>query len=371
MTQPLSQELAGIDLRPTSTPAPAERRAELMADLGFGKVFTDHMVTIRWTAERGWHDGQLRPRGHIELDPASLVLQYGQAVFEGLKAYRLADGTVAAFRPAMNARRFQSSARRLAMPELPEETFVRAIELLVRQDRDWVPTQPEHSLYLRPFMFATEPSLSVRPARSYLFVLIASPVASYFPSGVEPVTAWMSLDRTRAVPGGTGDVKFAGNYAVTLTTQMEAAEEGCDQVIWLDAGEHRWVEEMGAMNLFFVYGTEDSPHLVTPGLTGTLLPGVVRDSLLKVACDLGWSVEQGRVSIDQLGPEGGSRRPMEVFACGTAAVITPVGVIKSPDATWVIGDGRPGPVTLRLRRALLDIQQGVAPDPHGWMHRIC
>jgi branched-chain amino acid aminotransferase len=351
----------------------AELRRELMADpLGFGRVFTEHMISIRWTAERGWHDGQLRPRAAIELDPAALVLHYGQAVFEGLKAYRQADGSVAAFRPLENARRFRRSAERMAMPPLPEETFLRSLEALVAQDRDWVPSEPEQSLYLRPLMFATEPNLGVRPANEYLFLFIASPVGSYFPSGVEPVTAWVSTDRTRAVPGGTGDVKSAGNYAPTLLTQMEAAQHGCGQVLWLDSREHRWVEEMGAMNVFFVYDAGGQPHLVTPALTGTLLPGVVRHSLVTLARDLGYPVEEGRVAVDDLCGAGAPGRPLrEVFACGTAAVITPLGTVRSPAGEWVIGDGRPGAVTMRLREALLAIQQGEAPDPHGWMHRVC
>jgi branched-chain amino acid aminotransferase len=373
MTQPISREATDIDVRPAAAPMAAERRRELMTDLAFGQVFTEHMVSMRWTAERGWHDGQLRPRAAIELDPASLVLHYGQAVFEGLKAYRQADGSVAAFRPLQNARRFQRSAERLAMPPLPEDTFVRALELLVRQDRDWVPTEPEQSLYLRPFMFATEPTLGVRPAREYLFLLIASPVGSYFPRGIAPVTAWISTDRTRAVPGGTGDVKFAGNYAQTFVIQQEAAAHGCEQVLWLDSREHRWIEEMGAMNVFFVYEEGGQPRLVTPALTGTLLPGVVRDALVTLARDLGYPVAEGAVSVDDLRPGGGEsrRRLSEVFACGTAAVITPVGGFKSDAGAWTIGDGRPGPVALRLRRALLDVQQGQAPDPHRWMHHIC
>jgi branched-chain amino acid aminotransferase len=366
MTQSPSRDLAEIELLPSPAPMAAERRRELMKNLGFGQVFTDHMISIRWSTERGWHDGQLCPRRPIELDPASLVLHYSQSVFEGLKAYRLADGSVAAFRPEMNARRFVRSAERLAMPPLPEETFVRAIELLVAQDRAWVPSEPDQSLYLRPFMFASEPSLGVRPAREYLFLLIASPVGSYFPSGVAPVTAWLAPERIRAVPGGTGDVKFGGNYSATLAIQMEAAAKGCEQILWLDSREHHWVEELGAMNVFFVFEDGGAQRLATPALTGTLLPGVVRDSLLALARDLGYEVEEGRVSSDDLG----SPALREVFACGTAAVITPLGKVRSQERDWLIGDGQPGPVTMRLRKALLDVQQGSAPDTHGWMHRI-
>jgi branched-chain amino acid aminotransferase len=346
---------------------PAER-GQVLADPGFGQVFTDHMVSIDWTEGRGWHDARLTPYGPLSLDPATSVFHYAQELFEGLKAYRQANGSIVSFRPFANAARFNRSAARMAMPELPEETFVESLELLVETDREWVPTTEGHSLYLRPFMIATQPALGVNhPSRSYRYMVIASPAASYFAGGVKPVSVWLSRDYTRAAPGGTGFAKCGGNYAAAFVAQRQAVEQGCDQVVWLDAFEHRWVEEMGGMNLFFVFGD----RLLTPSLTGTLLPGVTRDSLLKLAGELGLIAEEGRISIDlwRAGCESGELT--EVFACGTAAVITPVGSVKGPDDAWTIGDGTPGPVTQKLREELVGIQYGTRPDSHDWIHKIC
>ena len=359
-----------IALKPTNTPRAVSERAAILEDPGFGRHFTDHMVTIQWDSGRGWHDAQLVPYAPLEFDPAVMVLHYGQAIFEGLKAYRQPDGSVATFRPEQNARRFQRSAARLAMPELPEDLFLASIEALVTQDEAWVPTGAERSLYLRPFMFSTEVGLGVRPASSYLYVLIASPAGAYFPRGVKPVSVWLSEDYVRAAPGGTGEAKCAGNYAASLVAQAQAAAEGCDQVVWLDANEHRWVEEMGGMNLYFVYGSGDDARIVTPSLTGALLPGITRDSLLTMAADLGYGAEEGRISTDMWQAENASGEMTEVFACGTAAVITPVGEVKAADRSWTVGDGSTGPVTARLREALLAVQTGQAEDTHGWMHAL-
>ncbi|MEU7569646.1 branched-chain amino acid aminotransferase [Streptomyces fradiae] len=356
-----------IELKPSSTPLSAAQREAVLANPGFGRHFTDHMVTIKWTAGRGWHDAQLTPYGPLSLDPANMTLHYAQEIFEGLKAYRRPDGTVSLFRPEANAERFQRSARRLAMPELPVETFVAACDALVRQDEAWVPPHGgEESLYLRPFMIATEVGLGVRPADEYLFVVIASPAGAYFPGGVKPVSVWLSENYVRAVPGGMGFAKTGGNYAASLLAQAEAAEKGCDQVVWLDALEHKWVEEMGGMNLYFVYGDK----IVTPELTGSLLAGITRDSLLQVARDLGYESEERRVSTEQWRRDTENGTLTEVFACGTAAVITPVGTVKSASGEWTQGDGTPGEVTLKLRRALLDIQTGAAEDTHGWTHPV-
>jgi len=361
-----------FDVYISDHPVPSAERERRLEAPGFGAVFTDHMVTVRWSADRGWHDGRLEPYGPFTLDPATQVFHYAQEIFEGMKAYRQAGGAVAAFRPWANAARFKSSARRMAMPQLPDEAFVRAIELLVTQDRAWVPDADGHSLYLRPFMIATQVGLGInRPSQSYLFALIASPAAAYFRSGIKPVTVWLSREYTRAAPGGTGETKCGGNYAGAFAGQQQAVDNGCDQVVWLDAAERRWVEEMGGMNLFFVYGTGRDAKIMTPALTGTLLPGVTRDSLLTLGRDLGYQVEEGKISVDdwRAGCEAGELT--EVFACGTAAVITPVGTVKSASGGWVIGDGTPGPVTLRLREELMGIQYGERPDPHGWIHKIC
>ncbi|MEU1342096.1 branched-chain amino acid aminotransferase [Streptomyces sp. NPDC090075] len=362
-----------IELKPSAHPTAAAEREAILASPGFGRHFTDHMVTIKWTEGRGWHDGQLVPYAPIPLDPATNVLHYAQEIFEGLKAYRRPDGTVATFRPDQNAKRFQRSARRLAMPELPVETFIEACDALVQQDKDWVPAHGgEESLYLRPFMIATEVGLGVKPANEYLFLVIASPAGAYFPGGVKPVSIWASEDRVRAVPGGMGDAKTGGNYAASLLAQAEAAAQGCDQVCYLDAVEHKWVEELGGMNLYFVYGaaSNEKPVIVTPTLTGSILEGVTRDSLLTVARDLGYESEEARVSIEQWQRDSENGTLTEVFACGTAAVITPVGTVKRTNAEWQQSGGEPGPVTLRLREALLDIQRGTAEDKHGWMHQL-
>ncbi|MFJ4848926.1 MULTISPECIES: branched-chain amino acid aminotransferase [unclassified Streptomyces] len=355
-----------IELKPSSHPLPRAQREAILTNPGFGRHFTDHMVTIRWTEGRGWHDAELVPYAPLSIDPANMTLHYAQTIFEGLKAYRQPDGSVATFRPEANAERFQASARRLAMPELPVETFIAACDALVTQDREWVPSTGEQSLYLRPFMFATEVGLGVRPANEYLFIVIASPAGAYFPSGVKPVSVWLSEEYVRAAPGGTGAAKAGGNYAASLVAQAQAIEHGCDQVVWLDATERRWIEEMGGMNLYFVYGD----RIVTPELTGSLLPGITRASLLRIAEDLGYEVSEGRISVDDWKNGNADGSLTEVFACGTAAVITPVGSVKSTRADWSVADGKSGEVTMKLRKALLDIQTGLAPDTHGWMHPL-
>src|SRR4051794_8069003 len=352
-------------------PLPHAQRAEIVAAPGFGKYFSDHMVTIRWTADRGWHDAAVRPYGPLALDPASMVLHYGQEIFEGLKAYRQPDGSVASFRPDANARRFQRSARRLAMADLPEELFVESLRALAEVDSAWVPENPDHSLYFRPFMLATEVGLGVnKPSGTYTYLLIASPAGSYFKSGIKPVKVWLSTEYTRAAPGGTGEAKCGGNYAAAFAAQAHATAKGCDQVVWLDAAEHRWVEEMGGMNLYFVYGSGPSARIVTPALTGTLLPGVTRDSLMTLAADLGYTAEEGKISTDEWreGVESGALT--EVFACGTAAVITPVGAVDSAQGGFTIGDGTPGPISMQLREHLVGIQTGKESDTHGWMHKL-
>ena len=368
----MSAATVAVRFKVTEAPSrtPASERERILANPGFGKVFSEHMAVVRWQQGRGWHDAEVRPYGPILMDPGASVLHYAQAVFEGLKAYRQDDGSVAVFRPEANAARFQRSARRLALPELPESAFVEAIDLVVGLDGDWVPSAPEHSLYLRPFMYASEVNLSVHPSDEVTFVLIASPSGSYFPTGVKPVTVWLSEDFSRAAPGGTGAAKTGGNYAGSLLAQAQAAEQGCDQVVWLDAIEHRWVEEMGGMNLFFVFGTGAGARLMTPALTGTLLPGITRDALLTIGKDLGYEVEEGRISVEQWRAGCADGSLSEVFACGTAAVITPVGAVKSARGSWPVGDGKPGAISMRLRQALIDIQRGAAPDAHRWMRPV-
>ncbi|GAA3951662.1 branched-chain amino acid aminotransferase [Actinomadura viridis] len=352
-------------------PTPAAERDRILADPGWGRHFTDHMVLIQYTEGKGWHDARLQPYGPIPMDPASQVLHYSQELFEGLKAYRQADGTIATFRPFSNAARMNRSAARMAMPSIPEQLFVDALELLVRTDQDWVPSTEGYSLYLRPFMFATTRALGVnQPADEYLFVVIASPSGNYYARGIRPVSVWLSQDYTRAAPGGTGEAKTGGNYAASFAGQAQAVENGCDQVVWLDAVERRWVEEVGSMNLVFVYGSGAEARLLTPALTGTMLPGITRDSMLKLAPDLGVPVEEGRISVDQWESGCASGEISEVFGCGTAAVISPVGHVKGPDREFTIGDGEPGEISMRLREELIGIQYGTRPDPYGWVHKI-
>jgi branched-chain amino acid aminotransferase len=330
------------------------------------------MVTARWAPEPGWHDGQLVPYGPIPLDPATSVLHYAQEIFEGLKAYRQESGAIVTFRPEANAARFRKSAARMAMPGFGEAAFVRAIDVLVGQDHAWVPDNQVQSLYLRPFMIATHPYLGLsHPSLTFLFVLIASPAGSYFSGSLRPVSVWLAHDYTRAAIGGTGAVKAGGNYGGGFAAQLQASENGCDQVVWLDPGEHRWIEEMGGMNLFFVYGSGSRARIMTPALTGSLLPGITRDSILRMAPDLGIGASEGRISVEDWQAGCQSGEITEVFACGTAAVITPVGLVKSATSSWTVGDGdTPGPVTMRLREQLLGIQFGSIPDRYGWIHKI-
>jgi branched-chain amino acid aminotransferase len=352
------------------TPRSDEQRAEILAAPGFGRYFTDHMVRIDF-ADGAWGPGQVVPYGPLTLDPATSALHYGQEIFEGLKAYRQPDGSIATFRPDANAARFARSAERLAMAELPTELFVESLRALVDADQAWVPNDPDQSLYLRPFMIATEVGLGVnKPSGSYTFLVIGSPAGAYFSGGVKPVKVWLSTDYTRAAPGGTGAAKCAGNYAAAFVAQAAATAKGCDQVVWLDSAEHRWVEEMGGMNLYFVYGSGPTARIVTPALTGTLLPGITRDSLLTLAADLGYTVEEGKISTDEWREGNASGAITEVFACGTAAVVTPVGAVAGDRDEWTVGDGSPGPVSMQLREHLIGIQTGQEIDKHNWMHRL-
>ena len=359
-------ETLAFSRKPTSKPVAADARAELLKDPGFGRVFTDHMVTIRWTKDRGWHDAQVGAREPITLDPAAAVLHYGQEIFEGLKAYTRSDGSIALFRPDQNARRFQASAVRMAMPELPEAVFLQAVEELVKIDQAWIPGG-EGSLYLRPFMFATEAFLGVRPSHECLFVLIASSVGSYFKGGAKAVTVWLSDRYTRAAEGGTGAAKCGGNYAASLLAQSEAIEHGCDQVVFLDAAEHRWVEELGGMNVFFVF---DDGSMTTPPLSGTILPGITRDAIITLARKEGRTVREERYSIEQWRADAASGKLREAFACGTAAVISAIGKIKSTSGDIVIGGGTGGPITAALRAKLVGIQRGDIADTEGWVRKV-
>ncbi|HEX6515459.1 MAG TPA: branched-chain amino acid aminotransferase [Nocardioidaceae bacterium] len=360
-----------IDVSAATNPVSPERLTQILASPGFGTHFTDHMFVAEWTPERGWHDARVQPYAPLTLDPATAVLHYAQEIFEGLKAYRHDDGSVWTFRPEENAARMVRSSRRLALPELPVADFVASVDALVTADQRWVPDPAgEKSLYLRPFMFASEKFLGVRPAKHVTYIVIASPAGAYFPRGVKPVSIWLSEEYSRAGVGGTGAAKTGGNYASSLLAQREAMDNGCDQVAFLDTVDRRWVEELGGMNLYFVH--EDGT-VVTPALSGTILEGITRSSIIELCGKLGHKVEERRFSIDEWRDGVRSGSLTEVFACGTAAVVTPVGRLKwrdgEVDSTAATG-GDAGPVTLKVRQALVDIQYGRAEDTFGWMHRV-
>ena len=359
-------KLTEFTVHPTATPTPASERTRLLENPQFGRVFSDHMVTIRYSEGQGWHDAKVDARGPIPMDPASAVLHYAQEIFEGMKAYKTGDGGVCLFRPLENARRFQRSAERMAMPILPEEIFLAAVTQLVEIDRDWIP-DGEGSLYLRPFMFADEVFLGVKPASDYLFVVLASSVGAYFKGGAKAVTVWVSETYTRAAFGGTGAAKCGGNYAASLVAQAEATRQGCDQVVFLDAAERRWIEELGGMNIFFVF---DDGSLSTPPLGGTILPGITRASLLEIARERGMTVREEPYSFAQWREDAASGRLREAFACGTAAVVTSIGVVRSAGGDFTIGNGGEGSVAASLRDSLVGIQRGRLPDARGWVHRL-
>jgi len=345
----------------------AGERTRLLENPAWGEVFTDHMFVMDYHRERGWHDGKITPCQPFSLHPGAMVFHYGLDIFEGLKAYRQPDGGGALFRPEENARRFDNSARRLAMPDLPDGLFLASVRALASQERDWIPNAEGASLYLRPFMISTEVALGVRPGDHFRYAILASPVTSYFKAGASAVTVWVSDDYIRAAPGGTGAAKCGGNYASGLAAQAQARQQGCDQVVFLDAIERRWIEEFGAMNAFFVMADNT---LLTPPLSDTILAGITRDTLITLARDLGYTVHETRYSIDQWQTDARSGQLREAFACGTAAVITPVGSVKGRRHDFTIADGNAGPVTQRLKRALTDIQFGHAQDPHGWQTRL-
>jgi branched-chain amino acid aminotransferase len=340
-------------------------RAEILADPGFGKHFTDHMVDICWSARGGWHRPRVQPFGPIELSPAAAVLHYAQEIFEGLKAYRHRDGSIWSFRPEANAARMQRSAARLALPDLPTEYFLESLRQLIAVDGDWVPTAPDTSLYLRPFMFAKEAFLGVRAAEKVNYYVIASPAGAYFTGGLAPVSIWLSSTYSRAGKGGTGAAKTGGNYASSLVAQAEAYDNGCDQVLFLDSEENTYLEELGGMNIVLV--TKDGT-LLTPH-SDSILEGITRDSILQLAEDRGHRVERRAISLQEWKDGAASGEIVEAFACGTAAVVAPIGTLKGVDFE-ITHDIGPDSLALSLRQELTDIQYGRVEDVHGWMMRL-
>lgn len=335
-------------------------------NLGFGTYFTDHMFMMDYTEGVGWHDARIVPYAPIAMDPATMVLHYAQETFEGLKAYRNPKGEITLFRPEMNARRMINSNRRICMAELPEDMFVEAVEAIVKYEQDWIPTAKDTSLYIRPFMFASEASVGVHPAKSYTFVIILSPVGSYYPEGVNPVKIWVEDEYVRAVKGGTGFTKCGGNYAASIAAQVKAESHGYTQVLWLDGVHRKYVEEVGTMNVMFVIDNT----IVTAPLEGSVLPGVTRDSIIHILKDWGYKVEERELSIDELMEAGRNGKLSEAFGTGTAAVISPVGQLYYKGEEIVINDFKTGELTQKLYDTLTGIQWGRLEDKYGWVHYI-
>ena len=335
-------------------------------NLGFGNYFTDHMFMMDYTEGTGWHDARIVPYAPIPMDPATMVLHYAQETFEGLKAYRDPNGNITLFRPEMNARRMINSNRRICMAELPEEMFVEAVEAIVKYEQDWIPTAKDTSLYIRPFMFASEASVGVHPAKSYTFVIILSPVGSYYPEGVNPVKIWVEDEYVRAVKGGTGFTKCGGNYAASIAAQVKAESHGYTQVLWLDGVHRKYVEEVGTMNVMFLI--DDT--VVTAPLEGSVLPGVTRDSIIHILKDWGYEVEERELSIDELMAAGRNGKLTEAFGTGTAAVISPVGQLYYKGEEVIINDFKTGDLTQKLYDTLTGIQWGRLEDKYGWVRYI-
>lgn len=352
---------------PSTHPKSDAERDACLANPGFGQFFTDHMTAIDWDSKQGWHNGQVRAYGPLSLDPASAVLHYAQEIFEGLKAFRHADGSIWSFRPEANGERLQRSAQRLALPELPTDAFVASIRELVKIDAAWVPSGGESSLYLRPFMIANENFLGVRPAQKVAYYVIASPAGAYFKGGVKPVSIWLTREYSRAGHGGTGAAKCGGNYASSLLAQKEAVDNGCAQVLFLDSQEMRYVEELGGMNVFLV---QRDGSVITPELSGSILEGITRRSVLQLLRDRGITVTERKIEVQEWIDGVASGQITETFACGTAASISPIGVLKGKDFSVGDAEAPAGELTMSIRQELTDIQYGRSPDRHGWLTRL-
>jgi len=362
-----AQPNVDFEVRAHPGPLSADQRERAMTDPAFGMVYTDHLARATWRLGEGWGDRRIEPFEDLTLHPGATVLHYGQQAFEGLKAYQWADGSVRLFRAEANAARLAASARRMSLPEVPQEDFMASIAALVKADRDWVPTAPESSLYLRPLLMGTEACLGVRPSHTVEYVLMACPVGAYFPAGVKPVKIWVAQEFHRAGAGGTGQAKTAGNYASSMLPQQQAQDHGCEQVLFLDAREDKYIEELGGMNVFVVMV---DGSVVTPRVTGTILEGVTRMSILDLLADDGRSVTERDITLEELRDGIASGEVAEMFACGTAAVVTPVERLVSPEFDEVIRDGEAGEVTMGLRQRLTDIQYGRAEDTFGWMQTV-
>ncbi len=354
-----------LDIKIELTKNPA-KKPEPGKPLGFGKIFTDHMFIMNYTEGQGWHDARIVPFQNISLSPAAMVYHYGQEMFEGLKAYKGTDGKAYLFRPDMNAKRANASNERLCIPEIPVEDFVQAVKAVVKVDEDWIPTEPGTSLYVRPFVIATDEFLGVAPSKTYLFMIILSPSGAYYASGLAPVGIWIEDEYVRAVRGGIGFAKTGGNYAASLIAQVKAHDAGFSQVLWLDGVERKYIEEVGAMNIFF----KIDGKIVTPALSGSILPGITRNSVLTLCRDWGYEVEERKISVDELLEAQKNGKLEECFGTGTAAVISPVGKLRYEDEVMVIGGGEIGPVSQKLYDTVTGIQTGAVADPYGDWH-VC
>jgi len=350
--------MLNISINRTSTP----KEKPDYSNLGFGKIFTDHMFIMNYTEGKGWYDPRIVPYGKISLDPSAMVFHYGQEMFEGMKAYYGVDGKIRLFRPDMNAKRANASNERLCIPQIPEEDFVQAVSELVKIDADWIPKNEGTSLYIRPFVIATDEFLGVAPSKNYLFIIILSPSGAYYASGLNPVGIWIEDDYVRAVKGGIGYAKTGGNYAASLAAQEKAHADGYSQVLWLDGVERKYIEEVGAMNIFF----KINGVVTTPMLNGSILPGITRNSVLAICRHWGLPVEERRISVDELLEAQANGTLEEVWGTGTAAVISPVGKLRYKDTVMTIGDGGIGELSQKLYDTVTGIQWGKVEDELGW-----
>ena len=348
-----------LDIKIERTTTPKEKPT---GKLGFGKIFTDHMFIMNYTNGKGWHDPRIVPFQDITLSPAAMVYHYGQEMFEGLKAYKGVNGETLLFRPDMNGKRTNDTNDRLCIPQIPVEDFVQAVKAVVKVDEDWIPTEPGTSLYIRPFIIATEPFLGVDVSDTFLFMIILSPSGAYYESGLAPVGIWIEDDYVRAVRGGMGYAKTGGNYAASLAAQVKAHDGGYSQVLWLDGVERKYIEEVGAMNIFF----KIDGKIVTPMLNGSILPGITRNSVLELCRSWGMDVEERKISVDELLEAQKNGKLEECFGIGTAAVISPVGKLRYKDDVMVIGGGEIGPVSQKIYDTVTGIQLGKLDDPFGW-----
>ncbi|MBR0144251.1 MAG: branched-chain amino acid aminotransferase [Clostridia bacterium] len=352
-----------MEIKICRNPSPKEKPS---GKLGFGRIFTDHMFVMNYTAGRGWHDARIVPYGPLSLDPSAMVFHYAQEIFEGLKAYRTASGEIRLFRPYENARRMNNSADRLCMPQIDPEDWVTAVKTLVELEKDWVPYEEGTSLYIRPFMIATDAMLGVHPSKTYQFIIILSPVGSYYAGGLDPVRIYIETKYVRAVRGGTGEAKTGGNYAASIKSQEISEELGYSQVLWLDGVEQKYIEEVGAMNVFF----KIAGKIVTPALVGSILPGITRKSAIELLRDWGYEVEERRLSAEEVESAAKNGDLEEMFGTGTAAVISPVGELLIGDTHIKINGGKIGPVSQKLYDTLTGIQWGRIEDTRGWITKI-